>query len=178
MNLFQVKELLQTNSIPFEECEFENEAEFLKHILSNPYAKNTKTSKFYALIIYSQNGKRHIELEFEEKDGDFVFWDLWFGEFCLEYFNCNISADDLLDEIRQMMMGTRGVIIKNNAKNNRWIADAQFDLDDDDDDLFGKRGFEKNVKKIRKKKSFIEKLLGISHIYEIYDWNTYECIVK
>ena len=178
MNLFQAKELLQTNSIPFEEYEFENEAEFLKHILSNPYAKNTKTSKFYALIIYSQNGKRHIELEFEEKDGDFFFWDLWFGEFCLEYFNCNISADDLLDEIRQMMMGNRGVIIKNNAKNNRWIADTQFDLDDDDDDLFGKRGFEKAVKNIRKKKSFIEKLLGISHIYEIYDWNTYECIVK
>ena len=98
--------------------------------------------------------------------------------FSRKYFNCNINADDLLDEIRQMMMGTRGVIIKNNAKNNRWIADTQFDLDDDDDDLFGKRGFEKNVKSIRKKKSFIEKLLGISHSYEIYDWNTYERIVK
>ncbi len=178
MNLFQVKELLQANSIPFEEYEFENESDFLKHILSNPYTKKTKTSKFYALIIYSQNGKRHIELEFEEKDGDFVFGDLWFGEFCLEYFNCNISADDLLDEIRQMMMGKRGVIIKNNAKNNRWIADAQFDLDDDDDDTFGKRGFEKAVKNIRKKKSFIKKLFGIRHSYEIYDWNTYERIVK
>ena len=143
MNLFQVKELLQTNSIPFEEYEFENEAEFLKHILSNPYTKNTKTNKFYALIIYSQNGKQHVELEFKEKDGDFVFWDLWFGEFCLEYFNCSINADDLLDEIRQMMMGNRGVIIKKNAKNNRWIADAQFDLDDDDDGLYGRRGFEK-----------------------------------
>ena len=42
MNLFQVKELLKVNSIPFEEYEFENEAEFLKHILSNPYTKNTK----------------------------------------------------------------------------------------------------------------------------------------
>ena len=178
MNLFQVKELLKANAIPFEEYEFENEAEFLKHILSNPYTKNTKTSKFYALIIYSQNGKRHIELEFEEKDGDFVFWDLWFGEICLEYFNYNISVDDLLDEIRQMMMGNRGVIIRNNAKNNRCIADAQFDLDDDDDDLFGKQGFEKAVKSIRKKKSFIKKLLGISNNYEIYDWNTYEHIVK
>ena len=65
--------------------------------------------------------------------------------FSRKYFNCNINADDLLDEIRQMMMGNRGVIIKNNAKNNRWIADAQFDLDDDDDDSFGKRGFEKAV---------------------------------
>lgn len=178
MNLFQVKKLLQTNSIPFEEYEFENEADFLKHISSNPYTKNTKTSKFYALIIYSKNGKRHIELEFEEKDGDFVFWDLWFGEFCLEYFNCNIRSDYLLDEIRQMMMGNRGVIIKSSTKNNRWIADAQFYLDDYDDDSFGKRGFEKAVKSIRKNKSFIEKLLGISHIYEIYDWNTYERIVK
>ena len=178
MNISQVKELLQANSIPFEEYEFENEAEFLKHILSNPYTKNTKMNKFYALIIHSRNGKRHIELEFEEKDGDFVFWDLWFGEFSLEFFNCNISADDLLNEIRQMMMGNRGVIIKNNAKNNRWIADAQFDLDDEDDEAFGKRGFEKAVKSIRKKKSFIEKLFGISHSYEIYDWNTYEHIRK
>ena len=178
MNIFQVKELLQANSIPFEEYEFENEAEFLKHILSNPYTKNTKMNKFYALIIHSRNGKRHIELEFEEKDGDFVFWDLWFGGFCLEFFNCNIRADDLLDEIRQMMLGNRGVIIKNNAKNNRWSADAQFDLDDEDDVAFGKRGFEKAVKRIRKKKSFIEKLLGISHSYEIYDWNIYEHIIK
>ena len=54
----------------------------------------------------------------------------------------------------------------------------QFDLDDNDDDLYGKQGFEKAVKSIHKKKSFIKKLLGISHSYEIYDWNTYERIVK
>ena len=77
-----------------------------------------------------------------------------------------------------MMMGNRGVIIKINAKNNRWIANTQFDLDDDDDNSYGRQGYEKAVKNIRKKKSFIEKLLGISHIYEIYDWNTYEHIIK
>ena len=54
----------------------------------------------------------------------------------------------------------------------------QFDLDDNDDDLYGKQGFEKAVKSIHKKKSFIKKLLGISHSYEIYDWNTYRCMVK
>ena len=64
MTLSQAKELLKSNFMQFTEMEFANEVDFLNHILQFPYTKKAKEHKFYALIIQSNNGKRHIELEF------------------------------------------------------------------------------------------------------------------
>ena len=178
MRLTEIKEMLQAASIPFQERIFESESDFLAQILSDPYTKNTKTEKICALMIQSENGKKNIELEFCERDGDFVFWDLWFGEICFECFIYCTDASDLLDTIRQIMMGNLGAITENNAKTKRWYSDAIFDLSDEDDGEYGKLGFEKKVNKIRKKKSFIERLFGVSFAYEIYTWDTYEYVVK
>lgn len=170
--------MLLANSIPFKACAFKNEANFLKHILSDPYTKNAKETPFYALIVDAPNGKKHIALSFEEINGDFLFLDLWFGDLCFEYFNCTISADDLLHEIRQIMAGNRGVITKSNAENGRWIADALFELDDTVDDMYGKPGFEKAKQRIRRESGFIRRLLKIRYRYEIYDWHHAECVIK
>ena len=180
MILSQAKELLIANSILFQECEFANEADFLNHISQFPCTKKSKTHKFYALIIPSNNGKKHIELEFEENNGKFVFWDLWFGDFCFEYFSGDADEDCsyLIEEIQEIMKGYHTVINVTNPVTKRWIADAQFDRNDTDDDIFGEIGFQKAMKRIRKKKTFFDRLFGFNRKYEIYDWNTYECIIK
>ena len=51
-------------------------------------------------------------------------------------------------------------------------------LDDDDDAFFGRQGFEQAIQRIRQPKGFISKLLKSKLQYEIYNWNTYDCIVK
>ena len=180
MTLSQAKDLLTTNSIPFQECEFASEADFLYHISPSLYIKNAKEHKYYALIVQSNNGKKHIELEFEEKNGEFVFWDLWFGDFCFEYFAGDASEDVsyLLEEIQEIMQGKHTVIMVTNPKTKRWIADAQFDRSDPEDDWFGEIGFQRMMKRIRKKRTIWGRLFGSKRSYEIYDWNTYQCIVK
>ena len=94
-------------------------------------------------------------------------------------FDCQeeMLADDLLDRIKEITNGNFTVIIKNDLKNKKWLADACFDLDDDDD-AFGRQGFEQAIQRIRQPKGFISKLLKSKLQYEIYNWNTYDCIVK
>ena len=180
MTLSQAKELLKLNFIPFIEMEFASEVDFLNHISQFPNTKNAKEHKFYALIIQSNNGKKHIELEFEEKDGEYVFWDLWFGDFCFEFFSGDADEDCsyLIEEIQSIQKGNCTIINVTNPKTKRWIADAQFDCNDTDDDMFGKIGFQKAMKRIRKKRTFFKRMFGFRRSYEIYDWITYECIVK
>ena len=148
MTLSQTKELLKSNFMQFTEMEFANEVDFLNHISQFPYTKKAKEHKFYALIIQSNNGKRHVELEY------------------------------LIEEIQRIMKGNCTIINVTNPKTKRWIADAQFDRNDTDDDMFGEMGFQKAMKRIRKKRTFFERLFGFRRSYEIYDWNTYERIVK
>ena len=84
----------------------------------------------------------------------------------------------MIEEIQRIMKGNCTIINVTNPKTKRWIADAQFDRNDTDDDLFGEIGFQKAMKRIRKKKTFFDRLFGFNRKYEIYDWNTYECIIK
>ena len=176
MTLSRFKTLLNTNSIPYQEREFENEAAFLKYVIDNPCISRAKDNKHYALIIQSNNGKKHIILEFEEKNNEYVLWDLWFGNFCFEFLGD--ATGDLMDEIQAIIKGTTTIVSVTNAKTKLWIADAQFDRNDTKDNLFGEVGFQKTMKRIQKKKSFLERLFFAERKYEIYDWNTYRVIIK
>ena len=62
-------------------------------------------------------------------------------------------------------------------RRKRRLADACFDLSDNDD-VFGEPGFQKALKRIKRPKGLFSKLLRFKEQYEIYDWNAYQCIVK
>ena len=179
MTLFEAKKLLTENGLAFEISEFEDEATYWHHTMLFPYTKNARNCKVLALIISSNNGKKNIELQFNAVDDDFLFEELRFGDFCFEMFDYKeeMLENDLLDHINEIKGGAFSVIVANDLKNKKWLADFSFDLKEDDD-LFGKHGFEKAVQKIHAPKGFISKLLKTKKQYEIYDWNTYECITK
>ena len=175
MTLNDVKILLSENNIVFDVREFENETAYWRHVSMFPYTKNAKTCKVIALIIRSNNGRNDIELQFNAVDSTFHFEDLWFGSYSFEMFDCNeeMLADDLLDRIKEIQSGNFVVIIANDLKNRRWLGDACFDLNDEDDAFF-----EKAMRRINKPKGLLSRLLKTQKQYEIYDWNTYQCIVK
>ena len=179
MTLFEAKKLLTENNLTFEISEFEDEATYWHHTTLFPYTKNARNCKVLVLIISSNNGKKNIELQFNAVDDDFLFEELCFGDFCFEMFDYKeeMLANDLLKHINKIKGGFFSVIVANDLKNKKWLADSSFDLKDDDD-LFGKHGFEKAVQKIHAPKGFISKLLKTKTQYEIYDWNTYQCIIK
>ena len=179
MTLFEAKKLLTENNLTFEISGFEDEATYWHHTMLFPYTKNARNCKVLALIITSNNGKKNIELQFNAVDDDFLFEELRFGDFCFEMFDYKeeILANVLLDHINKIKGGAFSVIVANDLKNKKWLADSCFDLKCDDD-LFGKLGFEKSIQQIRAPKDFISKLLKTKKQYEIYDWNTYQCIIK
>ncbi len=179
MTLNDVKILLSENNIVFDVREFENETAYWHHVSMFPYTKNAKTCKVIALIIRSNNERNDIELQFNAVDSTFHFEELWFGSYSFEMFDCNeeMLADDLLDRIKEFQSGNFVVIIANDLKNRRWLGDACFDLNDEDD-AFGRQGFEKAMRRINKPKGLLSRLLKTQKQYEIYDWNTYQCIVK
>ncbi len=178
MTLTEAKELLIQNDITFEVLEFETEAEYWLHATSFPYTKNAKSCKVIAIIIKSKNEKKNIELQFNDVDGESYFEELRFGDYCYEMFDYNeeMLSDDLINYILEIMQGNLRVINLTDLTKKRWLADACFDLNDDD--AFGEVGFQKAMKRIEKPKSFLSKLKRSKKQYEIYDWNTYQCIIK
>ena len=179
MTLNDAKILLSENNIVFDAHEFESETAYWHHVSMFPYTKNAKPCKVIALIIQSNNGRNDIELQFNAVDNLFRFEELWFGDYSFEMFDYNeeMLADDLLDHIKEIQSGSFVVIVANDLKKKSWLGDACFDLNDEDD-AFGESGFEKAMKRIRKPKGLISKLFRTQKQYEIYDWNTYQCIVK
>ena len=178
MTLHEAKTLLTENNLAFETSEFETEATYWHHTMLFPYTKNARNCKVIALIITSNNRKKNIELQFNAVGDDFLFEELRFGDFCFEMFDYNeeMLVNDLLHRINEIKSGTFSVIVANDLKNKRWLGDSCFDMNDDDH--FGKPGFEKAIQIIQAPKGFISKLLKARKQYEIYDWNTYKCIIK
>ena len=103
------------------------------------------------------------------------FDNLWFGEFDYEMFDYNekMLAEDLLHNITEIIKGSSIVIIMHDMKHRRWGADARFDLSDGEE-----IEFQKTMERIEKPKSLFAKLMKSKKQYEIYDWNTYRCIIK
>ena len=162
MTLEEAKQLLRTNNIEFETLEFSKEAEYWRHRMLFPYTKNAKPCKVIAIIIKSNNEKKNIELQFNLRDNGFLFEELSFGDYCFEMFNYKEEylAKDLLENIRRIMSGSFKVILANDLKKHRWLGDACFDMNDDDD-VFGEQEFEKAINRIKKPKSFISKLTNV-----------------
>lgn len=179
MLLEEAKKLLTENNIPFELQEFTNEKEYWHHTMLFPYTNNAKNCKVIAIIVKSNNSNKHIELQFNTVDNDFVFDDLRFGGFCYELFDVPEKQlkEELLSIITEIVKGNIGIIVINDLKKKKWLSDGCFDLSDEDDAL-GKQGFEEAIAHIKSPKGFLDIFFKSKRQYEIYDWNTYQCIIK
>ena len=179
MTLDDAKVLLNENNISFEVTEYENEKEYWHHIMLFPYTKNAKACKVLAIVIKSNNGEKNIELQFNEKNGLFYFEELRFGGYNFELFDIKeeMLVETLIDIIGQIQKGKLTVVEANNLNKRCLSGDAIFDLDDEADFL-GKRGLEQAILQIQKPKRLFSKIFGSKMQYEIYDWNTYQNIVK
>lgn len=180
MTLEGAKALLSENKIPFETCEFENESAFLHHLDDFALVAKGTDCKVVALVLPGNNGKYNIELEFTEIDGEFRFWDLFFGGCGFELFTYDeeILADVLLEHIEKIRSGQFVVISLQTFKKKKWLADRVFDMTEEEDAEFEKIELEETMKRIRKPKGFFSKLFCTKKQYKIYDWNTYQSIVK
>ena len=179
MTLSEAKVMLEKRRIPYQTAQYENQAEFYLHLSPFSTIAHAKSCKVIALVIPSVNGVKDIELEFDQKRGEYVFVDLFFGDFCFEMFDCDpeLLEADVLDIIGQIVDGKLAVIVSNDLKRKRWVMDSSFMLTDDDE-VFGEPGFREAVAKAEAPKTFWQKLTGRKLQYDIYDWRTYRQILK
>lgn len=179
MTLLEAKTLLERKRIPYQTAQYENEADYWRHLMPCPYTQSARSCKITALVIPSVNGVKDIELQFIPKRGHYVFEELWFGGYSFEMFNYDpdLLEADLLERIGQIVDGKITVILCNDLKRKRWLGDKSFDLTEDDN-VFGAPGFREAMAKIEKPKTFWQKLRGQRIQYDIYDWRTYRQIVK
>ena len=182
MLISEAEELLRNNSINFERLEYANETEYYKHTMPDIAIKSFLPSKVIAWVIRNENNLKNIELQFTEKNGDFSFTDLWFGDFSFELFHIEeeFLAGEILSKISDIRQDSLVFIALYSLtkKGKRWIAGSSYDRNDVDDDLFGELGFQKAMKKIQKKKSFISRLFRIKLQYEVFSWNSYDVFIK
>ena len=179
MTLNEAKTLLSKNSIPYELCEYQNETAYWHHAMQFPHTKNAKSCKVTVILIRSKNGKKNMELQFHAVDGIFRFAELYFGDYSYEMFDVKEESleNDLLACIAEIINGRFTVICASDLRKKRRLGDACFDRGDDDK-RFGEPGFQKAMQRIQKPKGIFEKVSKSVKQYEIYDWNTYQCIIK
>lgn len=178
MTLSEAKELLHKHNISFEQVEYENETEFFKHITMFPYTKKANPCRVIALVLHSKNEQKHIELQFNAVGDDFIFTELFFGDYGFELFDCyeEMLPNDLIEHISEITQGNLVIIVMNDIKNKRWIGDMCFSRNDND--TIGMPGLQKALHRIKKAKGFFAKLFKSKKQYEIYDWISYQCIIK
>ena len=179
MTLKQVEELLKEKDIDFSVCDFENEEEYLRHVHIFPVTKYAEDCRVKAIIIKCNNGYKNLELQFNEVDGEYIFIELLFGEFCFDMFeNQNeFLANDLIFNIYQVLSEQIAIIVKNDLKKKRWLSDDCFILNEEDP-IFGEPAFFRALSYIQRPKNFIENKLTGKMQYEIYTANSYQCIIR
>ena len=179
MLLEEAKELLTESWISFKQITYESEKAFLRHIVVFSDKLDAQSCKVVALVITSDNGEKDLELQFNCVNGDFVFKELWFGGYDYEMFDCveEMLSTALIDNILQVMRGTIAIIEANDLKKERWISDSCYDRSVEDD-FNGNAAFQYTIRCIEKKKGIISKIFKSKVQYEIYDWNTYHCVIK
>lgn len=179
MRLTEVEKLLKENNIPFtltvKSCR--------QYVRKRGLLGKRQELRVYALFtIPNPNHEKNIEIIFEDDSENLKFSDLKFGEYDYEMF-CLEEEDllqDVLKEIKDIQSGKVWVIRATDAKTGVWFFDEIFyDGDEnDEDDWNDMDDLYKIISRIRKPKSLWSKITGRSSCYEIYNWDTYEKIIK
>lgn len=142
------------------------------------YQPGENRAPFCLITIKNPNHDKNIEIIFADNSNDSEFLDLGFGGFWYE-----LGGDDealpqgLLAEIDNILSGKLWIIFAFDAKTNKWFFDGSY-LDAMEVEWNDMDDFYKTVAKIKKPKSWWRKRTGRMDRYEIFNWNTYEEIIK
>lgn len=177
MKLAEVKKLLEDNGYTFEQSVITSRSEFYRQKGFHPAID---TGAFTLLSIPNPNHEKGIQIIFDNATENPEFYDLEFGCFWYELFDCEEEhlPQELLTEIQRITSGNTYVIFASMIKHGmHWKWDkVYYDLPDNETNDM--KAFQKAVLKIKSPKSWWRKLAGKPDIYEIYNWANYERIIK
>lgn len=177
MKLIDVKKLLDDNGYTYTQTIVSSRAEFYRQ---KGFNSSKDTGAFILLSIPNPNHQIDIQIIFNDVTENPDFIDLEFGGYWCELFDCeeNYVAQELLTEIEGIVNGSTHVIFASIFKKGihwRWCG-KYVDLPDAEKNNMD--SFHNHVAKIKSPKSWWKRLIGRTDVYEIYNWKSYERIVK
>lgn len=176
MTFSEVTQLLDSHSIGYDVRYIDNPAEYYK---KRGFPNIRNCPPFTLIVISNPNHSKDIELSFTGCGDNPDLEEMSFGSYCHEMFSFTkrYVRNVLIDEIKNIMDGKVYVICAYNQKNGRLYFDGGFD-----DSVFEWKEnmdeFRKAVEKIRAPKNTFSRLTGRTDRYEIFNWNSYEEVVK
>jgi hypothetical protein len=178
MKIDEAIQLISSRGIPFEIREYSDEAEFFKSIMTFPRLFQAAYCKTKAIVIRSKNGHKDIFLQFNAFENEYVFVDLFFGEFAFElladYDEEKLPAQ-LMRFIDLIIDCKVSIIMLNDLKKKKWIGDAVNYRDEEDSEQIFYKIVEDGM---NKPLSLFERLFHVRKQYEVYDFKNYKCIIK
>lgn len=182
LTLCAAKALLTEHQIQFDLIEYPNAASYWRHAMRDADLRRAPAGKTVVLVVRSNNGKKHIELEFRAESADFVLQMARFGEYVWVLTEENDQtkadvADQLLQFIRKVESGDWVVVVTYDTTHQKWLETACFDRHTADADI-GEPAFQKKRAEIEKPAGFFAKLFRVRMEYEIYDWNSFRRVEK
>lgn len=182
LTLCAAKALLAEHQIQFDLIEYPNAASYWKHAMRDADLRRAPAGKTVVLVVRSNNGEKHIELEFRAESADFVLQTARFGEYVWVLTEENDQtgadvADQLLQFIRKVESGDWVVVVTYDTTHQKWLETACFDRHTADTDI-GEPAFQKKRAEIEKPAGFFAKLFRVRMEYEIYDWNSFRRVEK
>lgn len=172
----EVKNLLEHNGLEYKSSRVENIGE---HHRQQGFLKSKENHAIKMITIPNPYHDKNIELIFDSDGENPKFYDLDFGGYCYELFDCN--EDDiekqLIKEIKDIISGNVYIIFARNVKSGEWFFDGCF-FDSPDEDENTMDEFRDLIARIRSPKSWIRKITKRIDQYEIFNWNSYECVIK
>jgi len=168
MTLEEGRQLLAREGLPFDELHYENENAYWADACPWTLTGQGRNCPVTVLRAAAPNGVRHLELQFAQDRLE----DLYFGGFGFELWEAEDLEAALLEDIRLITGGKSWACIKMDAKTKSWRGDGWFPREEGSDSM------EKALEKLRRPRTWRERLFRTRRLYEVYDWNEYHRIER
>ena len=167
MTLEEGRRILAGEGLPFVEQHFEKEGDYWAEAIPWVPCSEGEVRSVTVLRIEVPNGVRHLDVMFRDDE----FEDLCFGGFSYELWEFKDPQAALLDCIRDVMTGKSWCIVTVNAKTGRWLGDGLVCVEEEG-------SLRRKLARLRRPRTWWERMLRTQRLYEVYDWNEYHRIER
>ena len=176
MKLSEIQKLLNENGIRHTVTTEQSRREFY---IKKGFRPAEDTGAFRLLTIENPHHSKNIEIIFADDSSDPEFFDLEFGGYWYEIFGYldGELPQGLLEEIQNILSGRAWVIFATDAKTGAWFFDS-LSCNTPEQEWNDMDRLHKTISKIKKPKSLWRKIIGRTDCYEIFNWTSYEKIIK
>ena len=141
--------------------------------------KHAKDHPVTLLIAENPHHAKHLRFQWNHENGGSRLYDMAFGDYDYELFIMDVPDEGGLEWLEEMvdevLRGDIHVINRTNARTGRWEADACF-THSDEPEMDNMDEYAAALARIRKRDASWFHPFGRNTKYEIYSWDSYECI--